>query len=433
MSGNHARGEAAGHELVSLQSAYEQALDRTQGGNPMLDGRKRAIAERLAASEDELLGVLDGAERISDEIRRIADAALARVAEMAGERALIIRSARTELFRKDAEVDALLRFAVNVRRKAGPIGFINACERQAAAMRVIDGFRDLPPAKELRLAGSLEIVETNATAGTKPARQRRAPIPFTPSPIKVEEEVALDSSRTFEADPESPPAPGLQSTLLTASMRRGAEAAGTPIALSSLARHKEKRYRSKGIEVNVAPFGGSAILKSADQAAALYFCCPFHGQPRTHLLFSCARDGKSIAKCHELIDNVGITLVVVQAGPTVFGGFAASKWRTDARPFGNGRNSFLFNLTRDAVVPFRPQAPDACHLFATPDSLTFGRRDLVLAGDFAKCSSALENSYGVGFEPNGTDAQTFLAGKHEFAADAVEVWGFFCARGREFQ
>jgi hypothetical protein len=131
-----------------------------------------------------------------------------------------------------------------------------------------------------------------------------------------------------------------------------------------------------------------------------------------------------------LIDNVGITLVIVQAGAEIFGGFAASKWRRDGRPFGNGKNSFLFNLTRDAVIPFRPRAPDACHLLATPDSLTFGRRDLILAGDFADCHSTLENSYGVGFEPNSTDAKTFLAGGSDFAADIVEVWGFFNGRVR---
>jgi hypothetical protein len=122
---------------------------------------------------------------------------------------------------------------------------------------------------------------------------------------------------------------------------------------------------------------------------------------------------------------VGITAVMVKAGAEVFGGFASSRWKADGRPFGNGRNSFLFNLNRDAVIPFRPHAEDACHLFATQDLLSFGRRDLALEGDFTRCQSALENSYGVGFEPGGTDALTFLAGQHRFAADLVEVWGFF--------
>lgn len=114
----------------------------------------------------------------------------------------------------------------------------------------------------------------------------------------------------------------------------------------------------------------------------------------------------------------------------ILGGFAASKWRRDGQSFGNGKNTFLFNLTKDALVPFRPRADDACHLFATPECFAFGRRDLVLAGNFDACESALENSYSVGFEPGGEDANTFLAGKNQFGADIVEIWGFFTIHER---
>jgi hypothetical protein len=34
----------------------------------------------------------------------------------------------------------------------------------------------------------------------------------------------------------------------------------------------------------------------------------------------------------------------------------------------------------------------------------------------------------MGFEPGGTDANTFLAGQHQFMGDIVEVWGFFTDR-----
>jgi hypothetical protein len=33
----------------------------------------------------------------------------------------------------------------------------------------------------------------------------------------------------------------------------------------------------------------------------------------------------------------------------------------------------------------------------------------------------LENSYGVGFNEDSTEAKTFLAGEEKFAADQVEV------------
>jgi hypothetical protein len=108
----------------------------------------------------------------------------------------------------------------------------------------------------------------------------------------------------------------------------------------------------------------------------------------------------------------------------VFGGFASTKWCSDGKPVIHGKNSFLFSLTNDAVLPFQPHADDACHLFATPECFTIGRRDLVLAGDFNVCSSELENSYTAGFEPGRKDAKTLLAGKPNFVADVVEFWAF---------
>jgi hypothetical protein len=46
---------------------------------------------------------------------------------------------------------------------------------------------------------------------------------------------------------------------------------------------------------------------------------------------------------------------------------------------------------------------------------------LELTGDFDRCSSHLENTYGVGFPPESEEVKTFLVGAHEFVADLVEV------------
>jgi hypothetical protein len=116
---------------------------------------------------------------------------------------------------------------------------------------------------------------------------------------------------------------------------------------------------------------------------------------------------------------------LIKKGEFVFGGSAAVKWRNDGLPFGDGRSSFLFSLSQDAVIPFKARVNDACHLYATEDTLTFGKYDLILADDFDGCSAVLESSYGIGFRPGSAEAQTFLAGEPGFRADEVEVWGFF--------
>lgn len=93
----------------------------------------------------------------------------------------------------------------------------------------------------------------------------------------------------------------------------------------------------------------------------------------------CAQSSKWIEiVCHKYVDNVEITAVVLQVGLEIVEGFAVAKCRSNGKPFGNGRNSLLFNLTRDTLLSFRSRVPGACHLFATSKLFTFGRKDLVL-------------------------------------------------------
>jgi hypothetical protein len=377
MSGNHSSGEAAGHALVPI----ETAAGITDEIDAEMRLRRREIARQLRIAEGGLADVIAAAEAISAEIRAIADAAVQKVNAAVADRALLLRSARTELQRKQAELDALTSLFVTTRDNAGPVAFL----RKYAIVRSCET-DDLPlvaPGTLPCLTGVLDVAETDRPAG----RWSAVDSPRTQSPDLLDDCIAA-------------------------------------ISLESLSRRKEAKYRNRGVEMNAVPFDKSAIL-TKQQAITLYLCFPFHGQPKTRLLFSSARDGRSIRKCHEMVDHVGITAVIVKAGAAIVGGFAASKWKSDGRPFGNGKNTFLFNITNDALIPYRPRTEDACHLFATEECLAFGRRDLVIAGDFEKCSSALENSYGVGFLPESEEAKTFLVGTHEFVADLVEVWGFF--------
>jgi hypothetical protein len=196
-------------------------------------------------------------------------------------------------------------------------------------------------------------------------------------------------------------------------------------SLNLVAQKKERR--AKGAELPFVAFQRSKIITDPNEAVVLYRCFPFKATPQPHLLFSSVRDGRSIEKMHTLIDDIGITAVIVQVGDRKFGGFAASKWNSAGQPFGEEGCSFLFSLTKDAVIPFKPIADDACQLFASPEAISFGREDLVFAGNFDECSSVIENSYSIGFPdgPASVEAKTFLAGADKFAADQVEVWGFY--------
>ena len=153
---------------------------------------------------------------------------------------------------------------------------------------------------------------------------------------------------------------------------------------------------------------------------------PFKGVPEPHLLYSSEIHGKNIRMMHKMIDGMGITCVLVKAGDQAFGGFAASKWEANGVPKKQKSSTFLFQLNKDAYIPYGGQSEDPCYMLATENTLTFGGQDLKLAGEtFDRCSSALENSYGLGFLYGSPKTKEFLAGKHRFSADIVEVWGFF--------
>ena len=128
---------------------------------------------------------------------------------------------------------------------------------------------------------------------------------------------------------------------------------------------------------------------------------------------------------HKIVDGHGISVVIVKSGENIFGGFAASKWNSEGKKFGNSSSSFIFQLNKDAFIPNRGQTEEPITLFATEDSLTFGKYDLALIGNLEHCKSTLENSYGVGFQYDSHKARTFLAGAPDFRADLVEIWGFF--------
>jgi hypothetical protein len=399
MTGGHSRGAAASHALVSVRDAYARALEASEHADPVLVRRKAAITARLQSASASLGEVLANADAVEAEIRRIADGASRQARLLAGEKALAVRSVTTELERKLAELDAIERSLAAQRRAAAPLEFLRAADRAAALLAALHGAGDLP--REPAVHGDLAVYGDLGVGATRGAAL----------PPGAAAEDALDQSAIRE--PPSTP------------LLRRTDEGHLVTSMALVARRREQRNRGRGLELAFSPFQGSRIVPSPDEAVMLYHCFPFKAQPLTHLLFASARDGRSVRKLHELVDGIGITAVIVQAGHFKFGGFAASKWNSSGRPFGDGGSSFLFSLTGDALIPYKGEAVDSCQLFASEESIAFGRRDLVLQGNLDRCSSVIENAYGIGLPEGSKEAHTFLAGTDTFTADQVEVWGFF--------
>jgi hypothetical protein len=404
VSGNHSKGPSAMHALVPIKDAYAQALEATEGEDPILAVRKAEIAEKLAASDKLLDDVLANEASVETEIRKIAEDAIEQARRLASDKALVIRSAQTELNRKRGEIEALEKSLLAHRQSSGPQAFLRAVDRQNAIISALQDTTDLP--QDIAVHPDLTVYGNLTVGGLRDAELSESSRGL--AGLIGPGDDALDGS-------------GFQETPTTPIRKRGESG----LAITSLALvAQRKARRNKGVELTFQPFQRSKII-GGDEGVTLYRTFPFKAQPQPHLLFSTNRDGRSIEKMHGLIDGIGITAVIIQVGETKFGGFASSKWNSDGQPFGEDGCSFLFSINKDAVIPFKVGQTDATQLFATPESIAFGTTDLVIAGNFDECSSEIEGSYGVGFPDGSEEAKTFLAGADKFAAEQVEIWGFY--------
>ncbi len=82
-------------------------------------------------------------------------------------------------------------------------------------------------------------------------------------------------------------------------------------------------------------------------------------------------------------------------------------------------NNVDLSMLKMQPPKFRPwQRHDA--QYSDINLLQFGLRDLVLTGNLTECTSELEFSYGIGLSVE--EAKVFLAGRHKFEVEAMEVW-----------
>jgi hypothetical protein len=394
MTGHHSKGDAATHTLLPIGEVYKQAIDATEKEDPIMVHRGTLVQQKFTESEQILQEIIENEREVEAEIQRKAQNAIRQARQLAGEKALIVRSVQSELQRKQEEMKAL-RCSINAHKTgSGPLAFLRASNRHDRLISSLKNCTDLPAGLTVR--GDL-VVHGDLTIGTSDCQQ----IPCQPKLLICQL-------------PEEPLSPEAK------------QSAGPDItSLALIAQRRERRNQELGIDLTVQPFRGSKIVRDPTEAKTLYLSLPFKVQPLTHLLFSSSRDGRSIRKMHQMIDGIGITAVIVRHGDFKFGGFAASKWNSSGKPFGDASGSFLFSLSQDAVISGRPQTENPCVLCATEDTITFGQYDLILSEDFDNCSTELENNYGIGWPRGSTEAQTFLAGQKMFKADEVEVWGFF--------
>lgn len=413
--GNHAHGECAKHKLVPLAKAYSDAMALLKRPCPVFTSREQALVRALCDTEDALREVTNNQVSVEEEIMRIAHKAIEDSRLQSAKSAQKIKSARIEIMRKKSELDKQRCLLENYRRNAEPVPFLQTHFRNACLNANIRDNVDLPgpiDAKgDLIVYGRVEVSPPKSRGNANKERHNKSVLTAKGRAHRGDDG---DSSCSYNASNYTE----TDSTTLEPK---------TPqyTRLEKMAARKLAKYNNANVTLQFRPFEGSEILVDPAVAERLYLCFPFKAQPETHMLFSSRKNGRNIRAMHKLIDNVGITCVLVRANGQVFGGFAASKWTSNGVPKRDRSSTFLFQINKDAFIPYGGKSEDPCYMYATPDTLTFGREDLVLAGNFDKCSSTLENSFTAGFLYDSKKAKEFMANTNKFSADIVEVWGFF--------
>ena len=412
VSGSHSRKDTLKHKLIPIQDAYKNRSLEVQKPSEIRQQREKALSQAIIEAEDLVETLNDNLKKMIEEINKVAAAAIQEAKELTGEKLIVVKSSLSELQRKYDELRSQRRMLLTTFTNAEPVTFLQTFARIEELDKYIETSIDLQKPidvkNNLSVYGRLQVSE--------PKEKPQTPFGVAERDLKGDAIAQGDNAATSQS---------LRPLGHDDDLQLLQKKAVKFTSLDKMADRKAKKYAEAGKEINFTPFEGSEIITDPALARKLYLCFPFKAVPETHLMFSTTTDGRDIKKMHKLVDGKGISVILVRSGERIFGGFAASKWNNEAHPFGEGTSSFLFSVDNNAFIPAHPQSEDPIYLLGTPDTFSFGGEDLVLAGDFDRCGSTIENTFGIGLEYGSEEAQNFLAGSPRFKADDVEVWGFF--------
>lgn len=402
VKGSHAHGDAAKHRLIPIAQAYNEAIILANKVDPLFSKREESIRLGLEDCNRRLENVKKNQDEVENEIMRIAMKAIEDSRYKSATKANEIKSAINEYERKLEDCRKLKELTYLYRDEAEPVPFLQAITRKNLLQEEMIDNLDIPT--PLKTKGDLIVygrLEVNSP--------KKETLPQQPAERGIDDSQSTTTYSTNES---------------TNSFLEPAKAKWTK--LSKIAARKLSKYNSAGILLPFTPFSDSRIITSPSIGERLYLCLPFKGTPKPHILFSTELHSRNIKMMHKMIDEMGITLVLIKVGDQIFGGFAGTKWIPDGQPKKDKCSTFLFQINRDAFIPYAGQSEDPYYIKATPDSIQFGDGDIKIGGlQFEKCSSQIENSYGLGFVYGSPVTKEFMAGKHHFAPDIIEVWGFF--------
>ncbi|KAJ3284908.1 hypothetical protein HDU79_007752 [Rhizoclosmatium sp. JEL0117] len=107
MVGNHANGEAARHQLVSVSEAYQTVLQEARALDPVLQSRRQEIMNQIGAVNQRAKAVEKMSEQIETQIEEAYKRAMADLHSIVREKLNVLQGDEFELKRQLGEIDHL--------------------------------------------------------------------------------------------------------------------------------------------------------------------------------------------------------------------------------------------------------------------------------------------------------------------------------------
>jgi hypothetical protein len=180
---------------------------------------------------------------------------------------------------------------------------------------------------------------------------------------------------------------------------------------------------------NADPF--TSQILTGNQPNELIKLCEFSPNDKWSLLYRGTRDGFSAQDFHSKCDNKSPTLSIFKAHDSsyIFGGFTTVSWESTNGKWKSDRNAFIFSLKNKDNTPLKMKVDPNYHQYAIGCHSVFGPSfggDIVIANN----ANTMMDSYSdLGYSYihpqyayRSNEAETFLAGSHQFQLDEIEVY-----------
>nr|KAJ3419320.1 hypothetical protein HK105_007100 [Polyrhizophydium stewartii] len=161
MVGNHANGEAARHQLVSVTEAYQSVLQEAQTPDPILQSRRTEISNQISAVNSRARAVEKMGSQIEQQIEEMYQRAMRELKAIIQDKLTVLLGDELELRRQMSEIDRLEDF-LRYQQLGDATTYLFSWSRHQhfrAALHDFGFFRsEIDVQLDARVAGTLSVV-----------------------------------------------------------------------------------------------------------------------------------------------------------------------------------------------------------------------------------------------------------------------------------